>query len=353
MPSTTADLARAVGPLMLASRIHSGRPLQFDRRLWLVRNLLAHPHGIPAKCLQVLMRAVPPHRVPARLRFRWDTVFTAASMSEFPLRRRERPADSPWLSGEGLRRVCDHRFDPGHRQKPTRIRAGESICVPLPFLPIFRREILPAIRERFVLVSVQSDRDAPGLHRDLLDDARVQAWFTTNATVSHPRLHPVPLGLFDRMRSHRALAAALKSPRTERDLGLVSACETANHPERARALSLVSRLPEFVGFSRFPPRDYFALLQRSRFVLSARGTGYDCYRTWEALLCGAIPIVRSSPIDAVYAGLPIWPVRDWDEITTDSLQRKYAEFHAQAWDLSVLRLDTWKARLAAHRAQLG
>ena len=95
------------------------------------------------------------------------------------------------------------------------------------------------------------------------------------------------------------------------------------------------------------------MLQRSRFVLSARGTGYDCYRTWEALLCGAIPIVRSSPIDAVYAGLPIWPVRDWDEITTDSLQRKYAEFHAQAWDLSVLRLDTWKARLAAHRAQLG
>ena len=36
------------------------------------------------------------------------------------------------------------------------------------------------------------------------------------------------------------------------------------------------------------------------FVISPHGGGYDCHRTWEALVLGCIPIVKTSKIDILY-----------------------------------------------------
>ena len=36
------------------------------------------------------------------------------------------------------------------------------------------------------------------------------------------------------------------------------------------------------------------------------GNGEDCHRTWEAVLLGSIPIVRSSGIENLYQDAPIY-----------------------------------------------
>jgi hypothetical protein len=41
------------------------------------------------------------------------------------------------------------------------------------------------------------------------------------------------------------------------------------------------------------------------FVLSPFGNGYDCHRTWEALLLGCIPIMKKSRIDSLFKYLPV------------------------------------------------
>jgi hypothetical protein len=51
------------------------------------------------------------------------------------------------------------------------------------------------------------------------------------------------------------------------------------------------------------------------FVASPHGNGLDCHRTWEALALGCIPIVKRSPIDKVFQGLPVWIVGSWKEVT--------------------------------------
>ena len=51
------------------------------------------------------------------------------------------------------------------------------------------------------------------------------------------------------------------------------------------------------------------------FEISPRGSGFDCHRTWEAILLRTIPIVRTSYVDPLYDGFPVVIVSDWREIT--------------------------------------
>ena len=64
------------------------------------------------------------------------------------------------------------------------------------------------------------------------------------------------------------------------------------------------------------------------FVASPHGRGLDCHRTWEALLLGCIVIVKTSALDAMYAGLPVVIVERWSDVTEGLLQRSHAKFSA-------------------------
>lgn len=62
------------------------------------------------------------------------------------------------------------------------------------------------------------------------------------------------------------------------------------------------------------------------FEASPRGNGLDCHRTWEAVILKTVPIVKRSPIDSVYDGLPVAFVDDWREVTPERLAEWVEEF---------------------------
>ena len=62
------------------------------------------------------------------------------------------------------------------------------------------------------------------------------------------------------------------------------------------------------------------------FVLSPFGNGMDCHRTWEALLCGCIPIVRSTVFNDLFEGLPVLIVERWSDISLQLLVTALADF---------------------------
>lgn len=62
------------------------------------------------------------------------------------------------------------------------------------------------------------------------------------------------------------------------------------------------------------------------FVLSPFGNGMDCHRTWEALLCGCIPVVRSSVFNELFEGLPVLIVEKWTDISLQLLVTTLADF---------------------------
>ena len=87
---------------------------------------------------------------------------------------------------------------------------------------------------------------------------------------------------------------------------------------------------------RRPLPALLAAYARYAFVISPHGNGLDCYRTWEALLMGCIPIVKRSPIDYLYADLSVAIVDEWSEITPLNLAR-WLERFGPGFDREPLR----------------
>lgn len=67
-------------------------------------------------------------------------------------------------------------------------------------------------------------------------------------------------------------------------------------------------------------------MSKYAFVLSPFGNGMDCHRTWEALLCGCIPIIRTSVFREMFYGLPVLIVEKWSDVTPILLENTITEF---------------------------
>lgn len=79
-----------------------------------------------------------------------------------------------------------------------------------------------------------------------------------------------------------------------------------------------------------------------KFILSPRGNGIDCHRTWEALYLKTIPIVRNSIHMNEFKDLPIYFVNSWEEITEESLYDFYENSKNMLYNLDKLKLSYWK-----------
>lgn len=81
---------------------------------------------------------------------------------------------------------------------------------------------------------------------------------------------------------------------------------------------------------------YYSELMQHRFVVSPEGYGIDCYRHWEALYLGSIPIVQRSQHMRSFADLPILFTDDYSEIDHAYLCDAYDEFSSRLFDFSRL-----------------
>jgi len=94
-------------------------------------------------------------------------------------------------------------------------------------------------------------------------------------------------------------------------------------------VSAIREIPADLVFQQacFLPRTMiWKSMKEYAFVLSPFGNGMDCHRTWEALLCGCIPIVRSCVFDELFAGLPVLIVKNWSDISLDLLVATMSKF---------------------------
>jgi len=72
---------------------------------------------------------------------------------------------------------------------------------------------------------------------------------------------------------------------------------------------------------RSSPRETYAAASKYLFGLSPPGLGNDCYRNYELLFLGIIPIVKRQPeYDVLFDGLPIIQLDNWDHSQTDLLK---------------------------------
>lgn len=61
-------------------------------------------------------------------------------------------------------------------------------------------------------------------------------------------------------------------------------------------------------------------------------------------MAGSVPILPHSPLDKMFADLPVWLVNDWSEVTSESMQQKLRELHSasRAYNFGKLFAPYWK-----------
>lgn len=86
---------------------------------------------------------------------------------------------------------------------------------------------------------------------------------------------------------------------------------------------------------------YFDLAAH-KFVISPRGNGVDCHRTWEALYLRTIPIVKRSTHMDEFSDLPIFFVNDWSEVCYNELNKFYDRVENELFNLNKMKLSYWR-----------
>ncbi len=163
-----------------------------------------------------------------------------------------------------------------------------------------------------VLITHNSDGEVSEKHAHWLDGEglAVRCWFAQNATVRHPRLHPVPIGIANSMWPHgnlRSLARAMRRARRtgHEPLSLFAQFNASTHPARvAAADALRSNFParEVDATPSLKWRQYIKLLSAHQFSACPRGNGIDTHRLWESLYLGVIPIVERTTLSEHWRG---------------------------------------------------
>jgi len=260
------------------------------------------------------------------------------------------------LSEDYYRRAGVSRRHDHDQLDVNAIRPGDLVYVKTDGLRAFA-DVAPRIRVPFGLVTGISDI-TPVDFKGLLDDPRLISWSGANLPPWSEKVLQVPIGFAERERPYgnRAviLGAAGGRPWVERTIDILLTWMSDTAPERRE-------IPQ-AGVHRETRRldypDYLASLGDARYVICPRGNGLDTLRFWETLIVGAVPIVKSGPLDPLYRACGAIIVADWGDLTAavhahaDGPRYRERALAATTAGEGVFFSRTWATRIREHHARL-
>jgi hypothetical protein len=237
------------------------------------------------------------------------------------------------------------------------IQSGDIVWLPCRFVSAFSSEVLPQVQHPFVLVISDGDESFPsecGIDiESFIDDEKIIHIFAQNCDYSgkSTKVSHLPIGLDFHTIAYKG-GGNWGSPATpkkqEEELKEIITKLQPTHLRRIGAFvdfqwndTTQANYKRFLEwgesrisiFERLLPTglmDFSHPMKRAElwrrkgayaFSISPYGNGMDCHRTWEDLSLGCIVIVKTSPIDPLYQGLPVVIVKDWSEITRDNMEK--------------------------------
>ncbi len=171
--------------------------------------------------------------------------------------------------------------------------------------------------------------------------------YCVNVLDEIPGVTPIPVGLENTIRRKNGILHdflfvhdQLRQPWASfpsKTQHIFASFKVSTNPSAREPLRKMLKLSRFNFIDRrLPIKDFRNGILSSQFVLSPPGNGPDCYRTWESIYLGAVPVVlKSSLATSLHSELPIWAVDDWEEALTASdeeLDQKYRELICRARD---------------------
>lgn len=241
-------------------------------------------------------------------------------------------------------------------------------------ISLFFDNIIQHIKTNIVLILIESD--IINITKEQLNNNKIVKCFSWNTQIQHEKLVSIPIGL-NFKRHYKSIITWIKENNInentiiEREKLVCFNCSLDTSPERVVLKEYIDKnlshcceklayikpvsssiIPSFIeGRIRVDVTNptCYNDWKKYKFILSPFGTGIDCHRTWEAIMLGCIPIVKSSGIDELFDDLPVVIVQDWDELTEDYLNEKYDEItinkKEQEYNYNKLYFNYWKDKI--------
>jgi len=257
----------------------------------------------------------------------------------------------------------------------NQLKDGMSIYICSNLLKYFVNIILPKIKNKFVLLSGDSDLCVPIEVLNQIETTKLLyspyliKWFVQNTRVqNNPKIIQLPIGLdyhtitfntncnwrqpheeISPISQENLLKSIIKEskPFYERIPKIYVNFTKQNDRFKQRENS-VKNIPKelMVINSELTPRTfYWKKMAEYCFILSPFGIGMDCHRTWEALCLGCIPIVCAPNFKNLFLDLPVLIVNNWNEINKTLLEKTINKFKQQNFNYEKLTLEYWKNKI--------
>jgi hypothetical protein len=271
-----------------------------------------------------------------------------------------------FVASRSLLDICDHKIS-NPESESQRIpltypsRKGETIYCHPTAIRNFISNYLPNIKFSFILVSGDSDTTIPQDIRNevnyLLNHPLLICWYAQNCTEPSEKLKQLPIGLdFHTIERSGSLWGPKQTlSQQEEDifnllslnLPRISKCygnfqflmNTRYGRDRIEAYSKIQQSLVFYEPMKTQRINCWKNMIQYKYVISPHGNGLDCHRTWEALFLGCIPILKTSPLDPMFQGLPVLIVQNWSDISQTLLDTFIPNYSR----LEKLQLSYWKS----------
>ena len=270
---------------------------------------------------------------------------------------------STYVSSYNFIYICDHHIDTP-KSESTDIPLtypksnGETIYINTTAIPNFIANYLPNIKYKFVLVTGDTDAGIPNDYVNetniILENPLLLMWYAQNSILVTNKLKQLPIGLDLHSLTYNSTWGPLQT--VSEQINMIKEIQTIKIEKKNKCYSnfhfqmwtkygydrkdAINKIPtELVYYEpeKIPRRESFTKMIEYNYVISPLGNGYDCHRTWEAIVLGCIPIVKKSGLDPMYEGLPVLIVNDWSDITQDLLDNYKPDYS----NVKKIYLEYW------------
>ena len=229
---------------------------------------------------------------------------------------------------------------------------------------------------RFILVSGDSDNENYSQiftrveeFNAFISNDKLIHWFSQNANVSHPKLTHLPIGLdYHTVSGRRMWGEETQDPVTQEQA--ISELRRGSFPFKDRVpkcyinftprsefyvydrIEALRNIPDEVTFKEHQQQKRSICWKNQTqfsFVVSPFGNGMDCHRTWEALVLGNIPIVRTSGLDPLFADLPVLIINHWGQVNQKLLSDTIEVFQSRTFNYNKLNLQFWVDKIRSYK----
>jgi hypothetical protein len=249
---------------------------------------------------------------------------------------------------------------------------GSTIYICNSAIQHFLTVILPYLPFKIILVSGDSDstcwEDIFSSYKEFLnfiENDKIIHWFSQNCIAKHAKISQIPIGLdyhtmsnnhpkwgpkLNPIEQENVLQNIINNPFVskpfwEREIKCYSNFHffmTTKHGyDRNNAFNNIPKQLVYYESSHILREDTWKKQDQYAFVISPHGGGLDCHRTWEALVLGCIPIVKTSGLDSLYTDLPVLIVKEWTDINEELLQDTISYFKNKQFNYDRLLLSYW------------